>query len=187
MARRSGTAWGKLLRAGTAVAALLAGSVVLAVAVAGVLVDLLGGASVPAATTIAFGLAALVPAAVIITATVTVTEDRRSRRLAGVSGLIVTASVLGWAIPGPSAPTASPVAALAAVGYAVGVTLPLGTLLRTVSGAVTGADTAQRASWVATDRPRAKRQGSVPADGGSTDSELSFPLDTDEDEDRSDR
>jgi hypothetical protein len=187
MARPSETAWGQLLRGGTAVAALLAGSVVLAVAAAGLLVDLLGGADVTAATTIAFGLASLVPAAVVITATVTVTEDRRSRRLAGVGGLIVTASVLGWTITGPSAPTASPIAALTAVGYAVGVTLPLGALLRTVSGAGTGANTTQRASWVATDRRQAKRQGSVPADGGSTDSELSFPLDADEDDDRSDR
>lgn len=186
MPPRTRVSWRQLLRGGTALAALLAGSVVLAVAAAGVLVDSLGTAGAAGSRTIAFGIGALVVPAVLVGTSATVTAGRRSGRLAGTGALLATASVLGWAILGGGVSTQSPGTLILAAGYALGTALPLITLARTVSGTGTrNPSAAKQAGWVAADR-QPRRSGSVPADGGSTESDLSFPLEDDEEgEDRS--
>lgn len=185
MPPRTRVSWRQLLRGGTALAAVVAGSVVLAVAAAGLLVDSLGTAGVAGSRTVAFGIAALVVPAVLVATSATVTEGHRSRRLAGAGGLVATASVLGWAILGGGVPTQSPGTVILAAGYALGNALPLATISRTVSGTRTRSSSrVTQTGWVASDR-QPQRSGSVPADGGSTESDLSFPLE-DDDDDRTD-
>lgn len=174
-----------LLRAGSGVALLLAGLVVVSVGGAGLLADLFRGlgATPGTAQTAAFGLAGLAPPVVLFFATRSVTKDPTPRQIAGGGATLAGASAVAAGIGGGVAGLASgsPLAILLAVAYAMGTVLAFAGLL----GGVATGETSRRSnaagvSWEASDRadPRS-RSGVAPADGGSTDSELSFPLDSD--------
>lgn len=190
MPTRDSGDWRWLLRAGSGVAVLLAGLVVLSVGGAGLLTGLFRGAGAPAGTaqTAAFAIAALAPPVVLFFATRSVTDEPTPRKMAGGGAALASASAIASALGGglTSVAAGSALANLLAIGYAIGSLVAVGGLL----GGVTARDYSHGArasgvSWQATDRSVTRshsRSGAAPADGGSTDSELSFPLDPDSEE-----
>ncbi len=182
----------RLFRAGSAVAVLLAGLVVLAVGGAGFLTDLfrMAGSDSATAQSVSFALAGLVPPVVLFGVTYSLTNASRPRKLAGGGVLVATVSALGSVLGSglQSLPVSlgSPLATILSLGYGLGIVLSLGALLDAVSTFDSiDSPTRSRVGWQARDRtgtPRSRRSGSgaAPADGGSTDSELSFPLDRSE-------
>ncbi|MFP4529705.1 MAG: hypothetical protein ACLFNC_00285 [Halodesulfurarchaeum sp.] len=178
-----------LLRAGSGVALLLAGLLVVSVGGAGLLTGLFRGAGAPVETAqpAAFAIAGLAPPVVLFVATASVTAETTARRMAGAGATLAigSAAVSGFAggVGGLSA--GSPPAILLAVGYVAGTLLAVAGLV----GGVTGRTPSKRpnaggVSWEATKerRKRHSSPGVAPADGGSTDSELSFPLDSDDED-----
>lgn len=192
--RKSRDRWW-LLRAGSGVALLLAGLIVVAVGGAGLLTGLFrsAGATAGTAQTAGFTIAALAPPAVLFFATRSVSTEVTPRRVAGGGASLGVASaiVLGLPVGFAELAAGSPLAILLAAGYGIGTLLAFGGLVNGVSASdpsrrYRGADV----SWQASNRSRTRSQSGVaPADGGSTDSELSFPLDPnreDADEDERD-
>ncbi|MDZ7849914.1 MAG: hypothetical protein U5K70_03560 [Halodesulfurarchaeum sp.] len=183
-----------LLRAGSGVALLLAGLIVLTVGGAGVLTGLFRSAGAPTGTarTAAFTIVALAPPVVLFFATTSVTADVNPRRVAGAGATLGVASATVLGLVGFAGLTAGrQLPLLLAGGYVIGTVLSFAGLINGVSAS----DPARRqrgadVSWQASDRSlRRAQSGVAPADGGSTDSELSFPLDQnleDADEDERD-
>ena len=191
MPTRETTRRRRLFRIGSAVALLLAGAMVLTVGGAGLLSDLFRSAGTPLASaqTIAFGIAALVPLVVFVGVTVTTTRKRHPRRVA-VGGALFAAGTVGGSLllgSGQPAPATfeGPLATALSVGYVLGLVLVLGALIDGIQAPKTRPPTRTEEGWQATSRSMTHdptRSGTVPADGGSEDSDLAFPLDTDDEE-----
>lgn len=196
MPTREATGSRRLFRAGTAVALLLAGTAVLAVGGAGLLTDLLvgGGTSVASAQALAFGVAALIPPVIFIGATWTTTGNRRTRRMAVGGGIVAGGIVIASLFigGGSQAPVAfeTPLGTGLSLLYGLGIVLMLGAVLDGVTRSTSDRSQSRAAQgWQAKTSTRSRkpnRAGTVPADGGSEDSELAFPLDSDAAEERDD-
>lgn len=192
MPTRETTQRRRLFRTGSAVALLLAGTIVLAVGGAGLLSDLFRSAGTPLASaqTMAFGIAALVPLVVFVGVTVTTTRKRHTRRVAVGGALFAGGTVIGSLLLGSGQPAPAtfdgPLATALSVGYVLGLVLVLGALIDGIQAPKTRPHARTEQGWQATSRSMTHdptRSGTVPADGGSEDSDLAFPLDTDVDED----
>ena len=174
----------RLLRAGSGLAFLLAGVIVVAVGGAGALSDLFRAAGTPTTTahSVAFAIAGLVPPVVLFFATRSVTEVERARRLAGAGAAISAVTAVGSA-PVGVASTGSPIVTLLALGYGLGIVVAVLGLLEGVSTAESAGTAGQSVSWQAVDHSQTRSPGPsagvTPADGGSSDSDLDFPLDSD--------
>lgn len=189
MPTRESPGWRRLFRAGSAVALLLAGSSVLAVGGAGFLTTILVRVGTPlgSAQTIAFGIGALVPPIVFIGATWTTTGKRRAKRFAAGGGLLAGGTVVVSILTGGVQPTPVSFDGLLGttlfLGYGSGIVLVFGALLDGITmpkSNRSGARTEQ--GWQSRSRTPAResnQSGPVPADGGSEDSDLAFPLDSD--------
>lgn len=173
---------------------LFAGLVVLSVGGAGLLTGLFrgAGASVETARTAGFVIAALAPPAVLFFATRSVTNGPRSRRVAGGGATFAGVSAIVSGLVGGMAgiATGSPLSILLAVGYGSGTLLAFGGLLAGVSTRDPARRPSRRGvSWQASQDSRRSRSapGAAPADGGSTDSDLDFPLDSEDEENGGER
>lgn len=199
MATGDSTRTKRLFRAGSAIALFLAGLVVLAVGGAGFLTDLFGllGVSAPSAQVASFAIAALVPPVFLLAATRSISKAARPRNLA-VGGVVIATvgalgSVLGTGLQPSTFPPGSPLTTLLTLGYALGTLLTLGALLDGLaSSEAAGPPSASSRSWqvrtrAGRTRSRRSHSGAAPADGGSEDTELAFPLDADAKEDAEDR
>lgn len=179
-----------LLRAGSGVAFLLAGLIVVTVGGAGFLSGLFQNLGTPVGTaqTVGFAIAGLVPPVVLVFVTRTVSADRSVQRTVAAGATLAGGSaVVAGFVGGPAVP-GSPLTTLLAGGYGLGSLLAFGGLLVGISAERSGrGSTGADVSWQATTTRRSRSQSGVaPADGGSTDSELSFPLDPDGEDDQDD-
>ena len=172
-----------LFRAGSGVGVLLAGLVVLAVGGAGSLTELFRPVGTPASTAhpLAVAIAGLVPPVVLVFVTRSLTNADRARTHAGYGAGIAGAIAVGSVFVGAGGQT---VATGLAVGYGLGLALAVAGLLEGVSTVETGSTAGESVSWQATTRDRSPgpASGATPADGGSEDSDLDFPLDADRQE-----
>lgn len=193
MPTRESTGSRRLFRAGSAVALLLAGTTVLAVGGAGFLTDLLLRVGTPlgSAQSIAFGIGALIPPIVFIGATWTTSSNRRAKQLGVGGGVLAGGTVVISLLTGgvQSAPLSVDglLGTTLSLGYAIAIILVLGGLIDGITSSISnrsGARTEQ--GWQSRTRRDPTGSGTVPADGGSEDSELAFPLESDTGEESDD-
>lgn len=193
MPTRESTGSRRLFRAGSAVALLLAGTTVLAVGGAGFLTDFLVrvGTPVGSAQSIAFGIGALVPPIVFIGATWTTSANRRGKQLAVGGGVLAGGTVVISLLTGGVQP--APVAfdgllgTTLSFGYAIAIILVLGGLLDGITTSKSDRSGGRvEQGWQSGTRRDPTGSGPVPADGGSDDSELNFPLESEPDEESED-
>ncbi|MFB6086709.1 MAG: hypothetical protein ABEJ84_07895 [Halodesulfurarchaeum sp.] len=192
MRTRDDRDWWWTLRAASGVALLLAGGLVVAVGGAGWLTELFqrAGAAAEVAQTAGFAIAALVVPIVLYLATRSVTANPSPRNMAGGGAILAGASAIVSGLLGglTGAPPGLPLVIPLAVSYGFGTLVAFWGLLAGVShrDRSRGAS-GQDVSWQAAASRRSRSSSGVaPADGGSTDSELSFPLDPDQEESEGD-
>ncbi|MEF8771690.1 hypothetical protein [Halodesulfurarchaeum sp.] len=196
MPTRESTGTRRLFRTGSAVALLLAGTTVLAVGGAGFLTEILVRVGTPlkSAQSIAVGIGALVPPIVFIGATWTTTGNRRAKRLAVGGGLLAGGTVVLSFLTGGLQPASVSFDGLLGttlfLGYGSAIVVVFAALLDGITTPKSNrSGTRTEQGWQSRSRTPARdstRSGPVPADGGSEDSDLAFPLDSDGGEDPED-
>jgi hypothetical protein len=184
MSRRDSRDRTWLLRAGSGVGVLLAGLLVLAVGGAGSLTELFRAVGTPASTAhpLAVAIAGLVPPVVLVVVTRSLTSADRARTRAGYGAGIAGATAVGSVFLGAGGQA---VATALLIGYALGIAVAVVGLFEGVSTDETGSTAGESVSWQATTRDRSPgpTAGVTPADGGSEDDDLDFPLDSDREPD----
>jgi len=160
--------WRRPLRLAGGLAVLLAGVLVLAAGVAKVGTDLFVGVGMahPAASNLAFGIAALIPPVVVLFVLVSVSAPVRSQRLS-VAAIVAAAVGIGIGLEFEVALFDRAAAFLYAVGFLFALLALADTFV------------ADRTEPRAGSSYRRTTTGNrvTPADGGADDDDLSFPLD----------
>lgn len=161
--------WRRPLRLAGGLAVLLAGVLVLAAGTAKVGTDLFVGVGMahPAASNLAFGIAALVPPLVVALVLVSVSAPRRSQRL-GAAAIATAAVGVGIGLEFESVLFDRAAAFLYAIGFLFALLALADTFV---------ADGTRSSSATSYRRETGARSRVTPADGGAEDEDLSFPLD----------